>query len=259
MAPELPGCDLLCIAPHTDDAEIGIGGTLRLLADRGRRVWVCDLTRGELATNATPDERWAEAARASEVLGLAGRLQLTLPDGFVDAADPAQAAAVTAVIRALRPRWVVSAPEPVRHPDHVATPLLVQRSAFLAHLASYGAVLPAMRWWSAPGSGERAVTTPAGPWRPEAVFEVCPEHGQPSVIFDVSDTWAAKQAALACYASQFAGGPGRRPTHINDPAFQHRVEARGRLWGHRAGVAHAEALRTVAAAVLDDLPSGRWA
>ncbi len=255
MTANLPACDLLCIAPHTDDAEIGLGGTLRLLADRGRRVWVCDLTRGELASNATPDERWAEAAAASALLGLTGRLQLTLPDGFVSAAEPVQAAAVTAVIRALRPRWVVSAPEPVRHPDHVATPSLVQRCAFLAHLASFAAPFPVARWWPAQPAGEPATA----PWRPEAVLEVCPEQGQASVIFDVSATWEAKLAALACYASQFAGGPGRRPTHINDPAFQHRVKARGRLWGHRAGVTHAEALRTNAAAVLADLPAERWA
>jgi N-acetylglucosamine malate deacetylase 1 len=255
MTADLPGCDLLCIAPHTDDAEIGLGGALRLLADRGRRVWVCDLTRGELASNATPDERWDEAARANPILGLAGRLQLTLPDGFVDPGDPGQTAAVTAVIRALRPRWVVSAPEPVRHPDHLATPPLVQRSAFLAHLASFAAPFPAARWWPAAPAGDPT----SAPWRPEAVFEVCPEHGEAAVIFDVSATWAAKQAALACYASQFAGGPGRRPTHINDPAFQHRVEARGRLWGHRAGVGYAEALRTPAAVILDDLTAERWA
>jgi bacillithiol biosynthesis deacetylase BshB1 len=255
MTASQPGCDLLCIAPHTDDAEIGLGGTLRLLADRGRRVWVCDLTRGELASNATPDERWAEAARASAVLGLTGRLQLSLPDGFINATDAAQATAVTAIIRALRPRWVVCAPEPVRHPDHLATPPLVQRSAFLAHLASYPAPVPTARWWPTVPAGDLA----GDPWRPEAVFEVCPEQGQASVIFDVSATWAAKQAALACYGSQFTAGPDRRPTHINDPAFQNRVEARGRLWGHRAGVAYAEALRTVAAAVLHDLPTERWA
>jgi N-acetylglucosamine malate deacetylase 1 len=255
MTADIPGCDLLCLAPHTDDAEIGLGGTLRLLADRGRRVWVCDLTRGELGSNATPDERWAEAGRASELLGLAGRLQLELPDGFVNGADPDQAVAVTAVIRALRPRWVVTAPEPVRHPDHLATPPLVQRSAFLAHLGSFAASLPAARWWpQAP-----AIAFPTAAWRPEAVFEVCPEQGQPSLIFDVSATWAAKVAALACYASQFALGPGRRPTHINDPAFQHRVEARGRLWGHRAGVSFGEALRTTAAPVANDLTRERWA
>ena len=75
--------DCLCIASHTDDAELGLGGTLRLLAERGRSVWVCDLTRGELASNATPEERWVEAGAASEIVGLTGRIQLGLPDGFL--------------------------------------------------------------------------------------------------------------------------------------------------------------------------------
>ena len=83
-------CDLLCISPHSDDAEIGLGGTLRLLGEKGRRVWVADLTRGELGSNATPDERWAEAGRATRTLGLTGRAQLQLPDGFVSAEDPDQ-------------------------------------------------------------------------------------------------------------------------------------------------------------------------
>ncbi len=61
-------CDLLVISSHTDDAEIGLGGTIRLLADQGRGVWAVDLTGGELGTNATPDERWAEAEKASAVL-----------------------------------------------------------------------------------------------------------------------------------------------------------------------------------------------
>ncbi len=54
-------CDLLVISPHTDDAEIGLGGTIATLAARGRKVWAVDLTRGELGTNATPDQRWQEA------------------------------------------------------------------------------------------------------------------------------------------------------------------------------------------------------
>ncbi len=91
------------------------------------------------------------------------------------------------------------------------------------------------------------------------MFEVCPEQGRASVIFDVSATWAAKQAALACYGSQFAGGPGRRRPTSTTPPSMHRIEARGRLWGHRAGVGYAEALRTTAAAVLADLPAERWA
>jgi N-acetylglucosamine malate deacetylase 1 len=249
--------DLLCVCAHTDDAEIGLGATLRLLADRGRRVWVCDLTRGELASNATPDERWQEAGRASDCLGLAGRLQLSLPDGFLDGAAPDQAAAVTAVVRMLRPRWVVTAPEAARHPDHVATPALVRRAVFLAHLATYQPAVPAARWWPTPPA-DLDLAAAGESWRPEALFEVCGENATPSLIFDVTATWPAKCAALDCYGSQFAAGPGRRPTHINDPGFQARVEARGRLWGHRAGVAYGEALRATAVPVLTDLPVERW-
>ena len=142
-----PGCDLLVISPHTDDAEIGLGGTVRLLADQGRRVWALDLTRGELGTNATPDERWAEAERASAILGLTGRLQLELPDGFVNHADRDQVGQVVAVLRRLRPRWVVSAPDAVRHPDHIETPRLVGKAVFMARLGGWQPEVGACRRW----------------------------------------------------------------------------------------------------------------
>ncbi len=247
--------DLLCIAPHTDDAEIGLGGTLRLLADRGRRVWVCDLTRGELGSNGTPEERWAEAAQASRALGLTGRLQLTLPDGFVSPSDAGQVAAVTAVLRLLRPRWVVTAPAPARHPDHVATPQLVARAAFLAHLASYRPEPPTLRAWP----GDPPTADPRAPWRCEAVLEVCSPDQRPDLFFDVSATWPAKVAALACYRSQFDAGEGRRPTAINDSAFLAEVERWARRWGYRCGAELAEAFRTSAVPVLDDLPGEPWA
>lgn len=249
-----PGCDLLVIAPHTDDAEISLGGTIRLLADRGRRVWVLDLTRGELGTNATPDERWQEAGRASAALGLAGRVQLELPDGFVDASDRAQVGAVVAVLRRLRPRWVVSAPEAVRHPDHLVTPDLVRKAVFMARLQGWQPEVGACRIWPIAAS----LPDPAARWAVESRFEVCPDQGQPSVLLDISATWAAKQAALACYASQFGRTQGQVPTAINDPAFLDRIERRARTWGRRAGVEMAEALCTDSAPVLSDLPGERW-
>jgi bacillithiol biosynthesis deacetylase BshB1 len=251
---EGPGCDLLVVAPHTDDAEIGLGGTLHALASRGRRVWVADLTRGELATNATPDERWAEAASASAVLGLTGRVQLELPDGFITPHDRAQAGQVVALVRRLRPRWVVTAPDPVRHPDHVATPELVRRALFLARLQGWQPELGGHRLWedgaALPGAVKR--------WEAEARFTVCPDDGRPAVLFDVSGSWEAKRRALACYRSQFGRGDGRTPTTINDPDFMDRIEMRARTWGRRAGVACAEALCGDGAAVLDDLPGQGW-
>jgi len=245
--------DLLCVGAHTDDAEVGCGGTLRLLADRGRSVWVCDLTRGELASNASTDERWSEAARASEILGLAGRIQLTLPDGFLAEADPAQTRAVTAVLRWLRPRWVVCAPDPRRHPDHLVTPSLVARAVFLAGLAALTVDPPPLRSW--PTAIDCAGNTS---WRCEALFEVCPVDQPPALIFDCSETWAAKLEALDCYRSQFARDPGRRPTRINDPEWLEEVERRGRTWGARAGVRYGEAFRSRSVPVLTDLPPERW-
>lgn len=249
-----PACDLLVISPHTDDAEIGLGGTLRLLADKGRRVWAVDLTRGELGTNATPDERWVEAGKASAVLGLEGRAQLDLPDGFIDSTDRDQVHRVVGVIRRLRPRWVVTAPDPVRHPDHLETPKLVSRAVFLARLAACTPLEPGGRLWD---QGE-SWAEPAERWETEAVFSVCPDDGAPAVIFDISTTWPAKEEALACYASQFARQEGRTPTWINDTAFLEKIERRARTWGRRAGVTMGEALCGSPCPVATDFPTDRW-
>jgi bacillithiol biosynthesis deacetylase BshB1 len=250
--------DLLCVAPHTDDAEIGLGGTLRLLSEAGRRVWVCDLTRGELASNATPEERWQEAQEASAVLGLSGRVRLSLPDGFLSAADREQVEALVHVIRLLRPRWLVCSPAARRHPDHLAAPGLVQRAAFLAGLVSLAPPLPALECWRGQPRPDIDGGGGSEPHRPEAVLTVCDLDERPSLIFDCSRTWQAKLAAIACYGSQFRRSGDRRPTRINDPLWHEDVERRGRYWGYRAGAAHGEALRTETVPVLGDLPRGAW-
>ena len=254
MNPTNAGCDLLCICPHTDDAEIALGGTLALLARAGRKVWVCDLTRGELGSNGTPEERWREAAEASAHLGLTGRLQFELPDGFVDVGAPEQVATVAAVIRRLRPRWIATAPMPNRHPDHRAIGALVEKAAFMSRLAAWSPDLPAHRIWD----GGALLPDPTDRWQTEAVLHVCLEGEQADVLFDVSSVWDKKLAALKAYATQFEAVGERRPTMINDPAFLEQVERWARARGFRAGVSHAEALRTSAAPLLSDLPRERW-
>lgn len=248
------GCDLLVLSPHTDDAEIGVGGLLARLSDQGARTWVVDLTRGELGSNATVPERWAEAEQASRILGLTGRAQLTFPDGFVDAGDPGQVGGVVSVLRSLRPRWVVTAPDPVRHPDHQETPRLVAKACFMAHLASYRPSTPEMTVWA----GGEAWRPAPDPWRIEALFSVCPGGAKPSLYFDISEVWERKTSALACFASQFFPGDGRTPTAINNDDFLPRIERRARNWGRRAGCLYAEALQTESAAVLDAMPDQRW-
>ncbi len=244
-----PGCDLLVISPHSDDAEIGLGATIALLSQKGRRVWLLDLTRGELATNATPDERWQEAEAAAQVLGVAGRAQLDLPDGFVSEQDSRQLAAVVWALRCLRPHWVVTAPDPVRHPDHVALPGLVNRAVFMSCLATYDPTPVDARFWA---QGE-TFAAPVERWEIGAQLQVCPAGGRPDLIFNVSETWSVKMAALACYPSQFSAASGAVATHINSPEFMARIEQRGRIWGQSARCQWGEALCTRAVPVLTDL------
>ncbi len=221
--PEGNCCDLLVISPHTDDAEIGLGGTIRLLADRGRRVWAVDLTRGELGTNATVAERWSEAEKASAVLGLAGRAQLELPDGFIDSTDRDQVAQVVGVIRRLQPRWIVTAPDPVRHPDHQETPKLVERAAFLARLVAWQTPAPGGTLWSGgapwPEAAER--------WETESVFSVCPDDGQPAVIF-----YLAGQGAVAGLLCQPVFPATRTQGHLDQ---RHGLSGKNRAPGADLG------------------------
>ena len=64
---------ILAIGAHPDDVEISCGGTLALAARQGFQTLVLDLTRGELSTNGTVEERAKEAADAARALGIAER------------------------------------------------------------------------------------------------------------------------------------------------------------------------------------------
>ena len=80
--PDLPPpLDVIAVGAHPDDVEIGCGGTLALLAARGLRVGIVDLTDGEPTPRSSgPDERLAEAAAAARVLGVVHRENLDFPN-----------------------------------------------------------------------------------------------------------------------------------------------------------------------------------
>ena len=84
--------DLLVVAPHPDDAEIGVGGVIVSAVSAGRRVGVLELTDGEPTPRGSVDRRAAATAAAPEVLGLSWRGHLGLPNRSLQAdleqADP---------------------------------------------------------------------------------------------------------------------------------------------------------------------------
>ena len=81
MAPLL---DILAIAAHRDDVEQTCGGTLLKMAQRGYRTGILDLTRGEMGTRGSMEDREREAEDAARILRVAWRQALDIPDGRVE-------------------------------------------------------------------------------------------------------------------------------------------------------------------------------
>lgn len=213
--------DLLAFGPHPDDIEIGMAGTVVGQVALGARVGLCDLTRGEMGSNGTPDERVAEAERAGRVLGAAWRTNLGLPDGGLSS-TPVQVTAVAELIRRARPSVIAIPHVTDRHPDHGAAHHLLVRAIFDA--------------------GLRRFTAAGEPWRPSGVCSYFINDGDaPSFVVDVSEFYDRKREALACYRSQFRPeAAGAVATRLTSPLFAQLVESRDAQFGARVGVRWAE-------------------
>ena len=74
--------DALVVAPHPDDAETQMGGTLATLSDRGQRLLIVDLTEGEPTEFAERGVRAGQATEAARILGV-DRVNLGLQDRFL--------------------------------------------------------------------------------------------------------------------------------------------------------------------------------
>jgi bacillithiol biosynthesis deacetylase BshB1 len=225
--------NLLAFGPHPDDLEIGLGGTLAKHAALGHSVGLCDLTRGEMASNGTPEERVKEAEEARRVLGAAWRENLGLPDRAIGS-SPDHARRAAELIRRSRPQVVALPYWQDRHPDHLAAATMLRDAVFNAKLRRYQA------------EGE--------PWQPEWVcFYFINDSAPVSFVVDVSDYYETKRRALACYRSQFARATGSADTRLNSPGFNQLIESRDAQFGALAGVRFAEGIVTTEPVVRDHL------
>lgn len=231
--------DIVAFAAHPDDAEASCGGLLAKLAGRGARVAICDLTRGELASNGSPEERAREAAAASEVLGLSARLQLGLPDGALAGGDPAQLRSVVECLREHRPRLVVAPHSNSRHPDHAEAAELVRRAQFFCAVRRYE-----------PSSPHVA--------RPFLLQGLDFHPMRPSFVVDITAELDRKLEALRCYRSQFERRPGDVTTLLNDPSFLERVTTDARAYGQLIGRPAGEPYVIEGAVPVED-PLALWA
>lgn len=210
--------DALIVAPHPDDAELGVGGTIIRLIRQGWKVGILDLTSGEPTPLGSLPVRAAETAAANAALGHPWRRNLGLPNRNLEP-TLAHRRAVAEVFRATRPRLLFAPFWEDAHPDHAAATKLVEDA----------------RFWSKLSKSDIA----GEPFHPARILYYFSVHlrivERPSFVVDVSDAHEAKLAAMRCYRSQLVDNqPGDRPGVIDS------VADRTRFWGHLVGVRHAE-------------------
>lgn len=219
--------DILVLAAHPDDAELGCGGTIARHTAKGDKVGIVDLTRGELGTRGTPETRAQEAAASAQILGVSVRENLGLSDGFFQNSPDSQLAVIRA-IRKYQPRIVLANAVYDRHVDH-------GKAASLAYDASFLSGLVKIQTTDENGKNQL-------PWRPDAVYHyVQSQFIVPHFVVDISDYWDTKMKAIKAFSSQFYDPSSTEPeTYISKPGFLRMLEARAVEYGHAIGVTYGE-------------------
>lgn len=233
------GLDVLAVFAHPDDAELLCGGSLARSVERGERVGILDLTRGETGSRGTPEIRAREAEEAARILGVEVRRNAGLPDAAVEN-TPETRRELAAHFRALRPRVVVTHHwGEGRHPDHGAAARLVVDAAFLAGLRN------------APVDGE--------PFRPFKVVHAPAfreDAPPPSFVMDVTDQVDRKLRAVEAYASQFEGVAGVGEVFPGgDRPLVDQLRAHMAYWGSRIRVPYGEPFWTRETLTVESLGS----
>ncbi len=224
--------DILVLAVHPDDAELGCSGTILKHIALGKKVGIVDFTRGELGTRGTAETRDLEAADSAKILGLHARENLRFKDGFFKN-DEEHQLEVIRIIRKYQPEIILANAQFDRHPDH-------GRAADLASEASFLSGLP------------KIITLQDGvvqeAWRPRLLLQYIQDHYiQPDVIIDITPYIETKLKSIKAFKTQFHSpelndnpeqdGPA---TYISSPEFFESVIGRAREMGKSIGATYAE-------------------
>jgi bacillithiol biosynthesis deacetylase BshB1 len=231
---EHQGVDVLAFGAHPDDVELSCGGTICLLVEQGYRVVLVDMTRGELGSRGSVEQRALEADAAATILGIETRVTLSLEDGRIED-TPANREQIIRAIRKYRPRLMIIGAPVCRHPDHCAATKLCGDAAFYAGLRRI------------------RVTDEEGhqlePWRPSHILHYMQALDfEPTFVVDVTSVWERRVHALQAYRSQFhnpdyESQDDEPETYISSPAFLKWIEGRARSLGYRVGAQFAEGFK----------------
>lgn len=219
--------DILVLAAHPDDAELGCAGTIAKHVSLGFKVGIIDFTEGELGTRGTVATRASEAAEAARIQGINIRENLKFRDGFFQNDEQHQLEVIKA-IRKYQPEIVLANAESDRHSDHGKAASLAFDSCFLAGLMR-------IETFDEQGNKQEA-------WRPKALYHYIQSVLIiPDLIVDISGFWDVKMNAVKAFKTQFFDPSNNEPeTYISKPGFLKMIESRAVEFGQAINVEYGE-------------------
>jgi N-acetylglucosamine malate deacetylase 1 len=257
--------DILAIAAHRDDVEQTCGGTLVKMAQRGYRTGILDLTRGEMGTRGSAEDREREAGEAARILQVSWRGALDIPDGRVENTWENKLK-VAWVLREQRPRVVILPYWKGRHPDHYTASTLGYEACFLAGLAKL-AISSQAAAVSASVEGRTSsplepkasahVSSGNGPLPPHRPFKIIYAtlyyDVRPTFVVDITEQFEARFQSLMAYKTQFSDQEAGKDLFPAQKEIRARVEAMARFYGMLGGVDMAEPFLQKEVGLVDDL------
>jgi bacillithiol biosynthesis deacetylase BshB1 len=213
--------DILVFGAHPDDVELGCGGTVIKEVQKGKKVGIIDLTRGELGTRGTAETRNAETKSATEIMGVAIRENMDFKDGFFKD-DEHHKLALIKKIRQYRPEIVITNAVSDRHPDHGRGSQITIDACFL--------------------SGLEKIETGQNIWRPKAIYHYIQFNNLiPDIVVDITKQMDAKLLAVKAYTTQFFNTDSKESeTIISSQGFLDSVSYRAKDLGRQSNCEYAE-------------------
>ena len=233
--------DILAIAAHRDDVEQTCGGTLLKMAERGYRTGILDLTRGEMGTRGSAQDREREATEAARILKASWRGALDIPDGRVENTWENKLK-IARVLREQRPRVVILPYWKGRHPDHYTASTLGYEACFLAGLKKLDVN---------EGGRQDAGATPHRPFK--IIYATLYYDVRPTFVVDITEQFEARFASLMAYKTQFSDQEAGKDLFPAQKEIRNRVEAMARFFGMLGGVEYAEPFLQKEVGLVEDL------
>jgi bacillithiol biosynthesis deacetylase BshB1 len=225
--------DILALAAHRDDVEQTCAGTLLKMAERGHRTGILDLTRGEMGTRGSMEDRAREAAEAARILKVSWRQALDIPDGRVENTWDNRLK-VARVFREQRPRLLILPFWEGRHPDHYTASTLGYEAAFISGLAKLPLDGPAHR-----------------PFK--IIYASLYRDVRPTFVVDITDQFETRFASLMAYKSQFTDQEAGSGIFPAEKEIRARIESLARFYGMMGGVTYAEPFVQKEVGLVDDV------